>query len=199
MLSFLRSFFYITTLRLRGASIGKNVRFKGKLYILLRDGATYSNISIGDNVSFGGKTFVRLRKNGQISVEGDASFGTDVWLVSANEAKITIGEKVIIGSYCILNGGHGIEIGSGSWLAGFVYLNSSDHKTAKGISIQEQGYVGSPIKVGRDNWIGGHTFINKGITTGNGVVIGAGTIVTKSFPENAIVAGNPGKLLRFRE
>ncbi len=37
-----------------------------------------------------------------------------------------------------------------------------------------------------------------GITLGNGVQVGAGAVVTKSFPDNAIIAGVPARLLRFR-
>ena len=165
----------------------------------MRDGASFKNIKIGDNVTFGGKTYIRLRKEGSIEIGNGCSLGTEVWLVSANVGKLTLGQKVIVGSYCILNGGHGIEIGDSSWIAGFVYLNSSDHLINKNALIQDQGYEGAPIKIGKDNWIGGHSFINKGVSTGMGVVVGAGTIVTKDFPDYAIVVGNPGKIIKYRK
>ena len=45
--------------------------------------------------------------------------------------------------------------------------------------IQDQGYE-ELNKGGKDNWIGGHSFINKGVSTGMGVVVGAGTVTKKT-------------------
>ncbi|MCB0323951.1 MAG: acyltransferase, partial [Bdellovibrionales bacterium] len=103
-----------------------------------------------------------------------------------------------LGSYCIINAGHGVFIGAQCWFAAFVYVNSSDHAFAAGQPICSQGFVGAPIVIGDDNWIGGHVFISKGVTTGRGVVLGAGTILTKDAPADAIMVGNPGRLLRYR-
>ena len=53
--------------------------------------------------------------------------------------------------------------------------------------------------------IGGNGYIAKGaivmggITIGNNVTIGANAVVTKPIPDNAIVAGVPAKVLRFKE
>lgn len=54
------------------------------------------------------------------------------------------------------------------------------------------------IKIGHDVWIGQGAIILPGVTIGNGSVIGAGTIVTKSIPSYAIAVGNPAKVIRFR-
>lgn len=48
----------------------------------------------------------------------------------------------------------------------------------------------------KDNvYIGNCALILPGVTIGNNVVIGAGTIVTKSIPDNSIVVGNPGRVI----
>ena len=46
------------------------------------------------------------------------------------------------------------------------------------------------------NWVGGCTVINPGVTIGNNVVIGSGSVVTKDIPDNVIAVGNPCKVLR---
>ena len=198
MFKTLKSLFNVFILRMQGAKIGKNVKLFGKVNVLCRDGGSLKNVTIEDGVEVEGVLYLRLRKSGKIVLEENVKSATEVWLVTANEAELRIRKNVIIGSYCILNGGHGIDIGEDSWLAGFVYLNSSDHKIEMGELIRKQGYVGAKITVGANNWIGGHAFINKGITTGEGVVVGAGSIVTKSFDANSIVVGNPAKVLRNR-
>ena len=47
-----------------------------------------------------------------------------------------------------------------------------------------------------DVWIGGNVCILPGVTVGDNVVIGAGSVVTKDIPDNVIAAGNPCRILR---
>lgn len=53
-----------------------------------------------------------------------------------------------------------------------------------------------PIKVGDNVWIGGGVKVMPGVTIGNNVVIGSGSIVTKDIPNNVVAAGNPCKVIR---
>lgn len=195
----LRGLFWKLYLQARGAQVGKNFRVHGSLDILLRDGASLKNVIIGDNVSLGGKLYIRMRKNGRILIKNGASFGTDVWLVTANEAEFIIGENSALSSYSIFNGGHGITIGSDCVFAGFVYVNSSEHHSKKDQIIRKQGYYGSPVKIGNDVWLGGHVTVTQGVTIGDGAVIGANAVVTKDIPPYAIAVGSPAKVLKYRE
>lgn len=52
--------------------------------------------------------------------------------------------------------------------------------------------------IGNDVWIAAGASILRGVTVGDGAVIGASTVVTKDVPPYAIVVGNPGKILRMR-
>jgi hypothetical protein len=54
------------------------------------------------------------------------------------------------------------------------------------------------IKIGNDVWIGATSTIMSGVTIGDGAVIGAGSTITKDVPPFAIVAGNPGKIVKYR-
>lgn len=49
-----------------------------------------------------------------------------------------------------------------------------------------------------DVWFGRESMIMPGVHIGNGAVIAARTVVTQNVPPYAIVAGNPGKMIRFR-
>lgn len=53
-------------------------------------------------------------------------------------------------------------------------------------------------QVGNDVWVGTNVTILNGVKIGDGAVIGANSIVTKDVPPYAIVAGNPGKVVKFR-
>lgn len=53
-------------------------------------------------------------------------------------------------------------------------------------------------QIGNDVWIGFRAMVLSGITIGDGVVIGAGSVVASDVPPYAIVAGNPAKVVRYR-
>ena len=53
-----------------------------------------------------------------------------------------------------------------------------------------------PITVGNNVWIGGNVAVLPGVTIGDDVVIGAGSVVTKDIPSGVLAAGNPCRVLR---
>lgn len=53
-----------------------------------------------------------------------------------------------------------------------------------------------PITIGDNCWIGGHATINPGVELGNNVVVASGSVVTKNFPDNVVVAGNPARVIK---
>lgn len=56
--------------------------------------------------------------------------------------------------------------------------------------------LGRPVTIGNDCWIGGRAVINPGVTLGDNVIVGSGSVVTKSFPSNVVIAGNPAKIMK---
>ena len=58
---------------------------------------------------------------------------------------------------------------------------------------------GKPIKVGNNAWFGGNVTILPGVTLGDNVVVAAGAVVTKSFGDNVVLAGNPAKVIKVIE
>lgn len=63
--------------------------------------------------------------------------------------------------------------------------------------LRQKGYqYNFPVRIGKNCWIGAGVIIVPGITIGDHVVIGAGSVVTKDLPSNVIAVGNPCKVLR---
>ena len=56
---------------------------------------------------------------------------------------------------------------------------------------------GKQVTIGNNCWIGGHSVINPGVTLGDNVVVGSGSVVTKSFGSNVVIAGNPAKVIKY--
>ncbi|MFZ5674217.1 MAG: chloramphenicol acetyltransferase [Pseudomonadota bacterium] len=55
-----------------------------------------------------------------------------------------------------------------------------------------------PVMLGHDTWIGHGSVIMKGVTVGDGAIVGSLSVVTKDVPPYAIVAGKPAQLLKWR-
>ncbi len=63
--------------------------------------------------------------------------------------------------------------------------------------LRERGYqYTAPVRIGRNCWLGANVVVVPGVTIGDNVVVGAGSVVTHDLPDNVIAVGNPCKILR---
>ena len=53
-----------------------------------------------------------------------------------------------------------------------------------------------PVRIGKNCWLGAGVIVLPGVTIGDNVVIGAGSVVTKDVPSNVVAVGNPCRILR---
>lgn len=80
-----------------------------------------------------------------------------------------------------------------------IIISGSHNFERTDISMREQGAPPRrAVVIGNDVWIGTRSIILPGVNIGSHSIIGAGSVVTKDVPEWAIVAGNPAKIIRFR-
>ena len=88
-----------------------------------------------------------------------------------------------------------IEIGDNCMFGPNVQLYTAEHplQAAKRNSGMESG---KRIIIGNNVWIGGGAIVLPGVTLGDNVVVAAGAVVTKSFPENCVIAGNPARIIK---
>ena len=88
-----------------------------------------------------------------------------------------------------------IYVGDNTMLGPNVVLATAGHPILP--ELREQGYqYNAPVHIGKNCWLGAGVIVLPGITVGDNVVIGAGSIVTKDIPSNVVAAGNPCRVLR---
>ena len=92
------------------------------------------------------------------------------------QAPITLGDDVMIGPNCsLITVGHPV----------------ADHQ------MRREGWEqAKPISIGDNTWLGANVTVLPGVSIGKQCVIGAGTLVTRDIPDNSLVLGSPGKVVR---
>lgn len=88
-----------------------------------------------------------------------------------------------------------IYVGDYTMLGPNVVIATAGHPILP--QLREKAYqYNMPVHIGKNCWIGAGVIIVPGITIGDNVVIGAGSVVTKDIPSNVIAVGNPCRVLR---
>lgn len=119
----------------------------------------------------------------------------------ANGRNIEIGDRSRIGANVSLWAGPGqgrIIIGTDALFAPNVMLTAANYRFNDGSPVTNQAMDEGDIVVGRDVWFGCGVVVLPGVTVGNRAILAAGAIVTKDVPENAIVGGNPARIIGMR-
>jgi acetyltransferase-like isoleucine patch superfamily enzyme len=115
-------------------------------------------------------------------VIGDVQIGKNVW------------KSFAISGCCYIQGGNGIFIGDDTIFAPGVNIISANH-SLESLNRWEKC---SPIRIGKRCWIGANACILPGVELGNDVVVGAGSVVNKNFPDGSIIVGVPAKIIKMR-
>lgn len=106
---------------------------------------------------------------------------------------IRLGAGVFLNFNCVILDVVEVVIGDGAQIGPAVQILTADHprdpaERAAGLEW------GRPIRIGRNVWIGGGAIVLPGVTVGDDAVIGAGSVVTRDIPPQAIVVGNPARM-----
>lgn len=119
--------------------------------------------------------------------------------IRCHEGNLRIGDKVVFGANNTVNVYLDLEIGDETIIADWVYICDFDHRYADpDVPIRKQGIVKSPVRIGRDVWIGEKCTILRGVDVGDGSVIGAHTVVNRDVPPYSVAVGNPAKVVKRR-
>lgn len=112
---------------------------------------------------------------------------------------IRIGDNSAVGAQSFLGGQGGLTIGNDVIMGPGVRIFTENHIYADlQTPIRTQGEDREPVLIEDNCWIGAGATVLAGTTIARGSVVAAGAVVTKSFPENSVLAGVPAKLVSTR-
>lgn len=129
----------------------------------------------------------------KVNVENKAYFGNGKDFRVGNEVGLgtnfkSLNRIVTIGNYLMM-----------SEDVLFLGGNHSNENTDIPMGHQQTG-IKTPLAIDDDVWIGARVIVLPGCQKiGKGVIIGAGSVVTKDIPDYAIVGGNPARIIRYRK
>ncbi len=117
-------------------------------------------------------------------------------IVIGNKDNINLGDNVSFGGNVILYANEKIEVGEYTMIAinSLIHTSTHDYKDHP----MRLKRIDRPVKIGKHVWVGANSVILPGVIIGDYSVIGAGSVVTANVPIGAIVAGNPARIIKYR-
>ena len=127
---------------------------------------------------------VRLYSNVKLSCSGRVG----------QPAQIRIGERSCIGNRTEIHAGQSVVIGKETFISWDCVILDRDYH-----DCSSTGEKIRPVEIGDNVLVCCRAIILKGVKVGDRAIIGAGAVVTKDVPADAIVAGNPAKVIKYRK
>jgi acetyltransferase-like isoleucine patch superfamily enzyme len=120
--------------------------------------------------------------------------GTSIYDSSVVIGDVRVGRNTWIGPFTVLDGSGGLEIGDFCSISAGVQLYT--HDTVRwALSGGEAQPERRPTKIGSRCYVGPHTIVAKGVTIGDGCVIGASSLVLDDIPAGSKAYGTPCKIV----
>ncbi len=181
----LNSNWFKMVMKITKVKYGKNLLLKGMPIIFNQSGAT---LTIKDNVTINSSFLSNLI----------GLYQRTIIVTRVPNAKIEIGNNVGI-SGATIYARNSVYIGDNTLIGGNAKILDNDFHPLniedRNKDIKEK-ISSKPIHIGKNCFIGCNTIILKGTTLGDGCVVGAGSIVSGTFDDNSVIAGNPAKVIK---
>ena len=148
-----------------------------------------------------------LRVNGgkHIRIGRSSTIGKHAWLGAFDSyldqrfsPSIQIGHNVTIGNFFCATAIDRIEIKEGCLFSEFVYISDHGHGTDPDgpPPVAQPLFSKGPVVIGANTFVGYRVSILSGVQLGKHCVVGAHSVVNKSFPDYSVIAGVPARLIK---
>ena len=167
--------------KIRGICREEGLKTRGRIFIRGK-----GKITIGNNVTInscveanpiggGFQTLFYIKDTGELRIGNNVGISNSAFY---SENSILIEDNVFIGNNCKI------------YDSNFHSLNYYERVT------KQEDIKTAPVCIQEGAFIGAHVIILKGVTVGRHSIVGAGSVVTKSIPNNEVWAGNPAQFIR---
>ena len=162
------------------------------------------NIRFGKWVQLEDDVFLSALGIGPLTLGNNVRIGAFSRLITSTTlhelgSHLTIGNNVGIGEFAYLGGAGGLDIGDDCIIGQYFSCHPENHCfDDPGQLIRLQGTTRQGIRIGKNCWIGSKVTILDGVCIGDGCVIAAGAVVTRSMPANSVIGGVPARVIKSR-
>jgi len=155
-----------------------------------------TGVRIGRGVVFEG--LVHIHGGPRVTIGDFVRLGTGVVIDAGSTGQVLIGPQTYVGRFSTIIASERVQFGPDCLVSPFCYVIDSDHGLCADELIRTQDYQVKPVVVGSDVWIGVGSTILKGVSIGDGAVVGARSVVTHDVQVYTVVAGAPARVIRRR-
>jgi acetyltransferase-like isoleucine patch superfamily enzyme len=179
---------------------GNGLVFKGKKSKII----CANRVKLHGTSTFSDNSYIDARVSEEISLGNNFSLGMNsviegFGVLSDLGTALIVGDNVGIAPNSFISIRGKIIIGNDVIIGPYFSLHPENHNFDKdNLSIREQGTSRMGIVINDNVWIGAKVTILDNVTVNSGSVIAAGSVVTKDVPKNAVVAGVPAKIIKYR-
>ena len=110
---------------------------------------------------------------------------------------LEMGRNAELGVGCVISAIEKVKIGNDVGIGPYCVIYDNGHKMPK--FPGKEGLLVNPVEIGDNSWIGTHSIILRGVKIGKNVTVGAGSVVVKDIPDNAVVVGNPARIVKYNQ
>lgn len=153
--------------------------------MLFKINASLQDIKDGERLSLCLSLFGKTGKGLWLQTPFYCDYGTN----------IELGDNVYFNFNCVVLDVAPVKVGSNVLVGPSVQIYTAGHPLDPQARKDGQEF-GKPIMIGDNVWIGGAAILCPGVTIGKNSIVAAGAVVTKDVPPNAVVGGNPAKIIR---
>lgn len=151
---------------------------------------------------------IRNKQNIDFGVNLTTGIGCRIECFPINQTSdklLKFGKNVQINDYVHITAAYSVEIGNNVLMASKIYISDCSHGSYIGNSDDSDPRVApadrdltvKPVKIQDNVWLGEFVSVLPGVTIGEGTIVGANSVVSKSLPSYVIAVGSPAKPIKF--
>jgi len=171
--------------------IGRNVRLMAPW-----------NLKTGKRNYIGDNSYIECYTKEKVSLGNRVTLRENTWIqcrsgLNEPSEALIIEDNVYIGPNSVIGVGGKIIIRSGCQIGARLAISAESHILNKDSNDFVSGNVSRKgVEIGKSTWIGNNVTLLDGIKIGEGCVVGAGSVVTKTIEEYCVIVGNPARVIK---